>query len=122
MFQTDLDTAHEVAVRVLHDTDAARLGRIAARDSAPVPSGRMLGAEVDGALVAAISLSDGSIVADPFSSTAVAVEHLQLRARQLGGSKRRRLLPRLRRPAQRQRSRGSLAGSPPGGAGNLLQL
>jgi len=110
-----------ITVRVLDDGDTDRLDRLAGRDSGEVPPGRLLGAEVNGRLVAAISLTNARTVADPFSTTAAAVELLRLRARQLGGGKRRRF-PRLHPPAGRPHARGSLAGSPPGAAGNLLQL
>jgi hypothetical protein len=48
------------------DRDVARL---AALDSRRVPSGDVLVAEADGEARAALSLSDGSLVADPFSRT-----------------------------------------------------
>jgi hypothetical protein len=46
--------------------------------------------ERDGRPVAAVSLSDGAVIADPFVATADVVALLQLRARQLGGQRRRR--------------------------------
>jgi hypothetical protein len=45
----------------------------------------VLVAEVDGTPVAAISLVDGHVVADPFERTADVVELLRLRAAQLDG-------------------------------------
>lgn len=112
--------ASEIAVRMLGESDATSIARLAGRDSADVPTGRTLGAEADGVLIAALALDTGAVVADPFRATASAVELLELRAAQLrGGHGRRRLrirIPRLRR------ARGAIAGSPPGGGSNLLQL
>lgn len=109
-----------IAVRLLGEADRAPLERLAARDSAPAPPGKLLGAEVAGALVAVLSLDDGRLIADPFRPTRAAIELLRLRAAQLGaGERRRRLRPTLRR---RFRSRAALASSPPGGGGRLLQL
>ena len=51
------------------------------------PAGRVLVAEVDGELLAAISLDDGAVVADPFEPTAALVELLRARARQLEGAR-----------------------------------
>ena len=108
-----------IAVRALGDTDAPRIQRLAELDSAPAPAGELLGAEVEGTLVAVLSLSDGRVVSDPFRASAPAVELLRLRATQLEAP--RRGLDRLLRH-RRAHSRGSLAGSPPGAGGRLLQL
>jgi hypothetical protein len=53
----------------------------------------VLVADLDGRLLAAISLVDRCVVADPFEPTAALVELLQARERQLRGSSR----PRRRR-------------------------
>ena len=50
--------------------------RLASLDSAPVPPGPLLLAERDGELRAALSLSDGRAVADPFHPTAAIVDLL----------------------------------------------
>jgi hypothetical protein len=84
-----------------------------------VPAGEVLGAQVGRNLVAALSLTDGAAIADPFRPSRPALELLRLRARQLGAP--RRGLRRLRR-RPRARSCGTLAGSPPGAGGKLLQL
>lgn len=65
------------------ERDVAR--RLAELDSAPELHGQMLFALVDGRAVAALSLSDGRIVADPFADTEPAVALLRLRERQLRG-------------------------------------
>lgn len=110
-----------IAVRMLGDVDRSELERVAEVDSAVVPGGaRVLGAEVDGRLVAAVSLDSGAVIADPFRPSSAAIELLRLRARQLDGEK----APRRRRWSglRRGHARGGLAGSPPGGGGRLLQL
>ena len=79
----------------------------------------MLVAEVEGKILAALSLADGRVVADPFSRTAELRTMLELRAKQLRRRSSRLYGTRRRRPAP---SRGSLAGSPPGAGGRLLDL
>lgn len=114
--------ADAIVVRMLGDADREDLARIAGRDSALVPeSSALLGAEVDGRLLAALSLDDGAVVADPFRPSSAAVELLRLRARQLGGHvPKARRWPRVLRG--RHPARASLAGSPPGAGGRLLEL
>ncbi len=54
-----------ITIRLATDDDRARLIRLAALDSAEAPPpGRLLLAEVDGQLRAALSLADGSAIAD----------------------------------------------------------
>jgi hypothetical protein len=90
--------SHNIAIRLATGADTAALVRLAALDSAEVPSGRVLVAFVGGSLVAARSLSDGASVADPFRATADVRDLLALRASQLPPSHpRRRYLPRRRR-------------------------
>lgn len=113
--------AGEIVVRMLGDDDRAALRRLAERDSAGTPQGNLLGAEADGELIAVMSLGDGTLVADPFRATASAVELLRLRAHQLRGGRRERPRRRIHLP-KLPRARGALAGSPPGGGSNLLQL
>jgi hypothetical protein len=112
----------EITVRALHEGDRPAVEGLAGRDSAQLPTGYALGAEIDGELVATLSLTDGSVIADPFRPTSSAIELLRLRASQLGASSGRRRLPRLRRRGATPRARGALAGSPPGGGSHLLQL
>lgn len=77
-------STEEVTVRRLDPAaDHAAVVRIAERDSADVPAGELIGAEVDGSLVAAISLSDHDVIADPFARTAGVRSLLELRAAQL---------------------------------------
>jgi hypothetical protein len=67
-----------LTLRTLGVADAAALRRLAERDSAAVPTGTILAAEVEGELVAAISLESGRVVADPFRPTAQIVELLRV--------------------------------------------
>lgn len=113
-----MDGHDEIAIRVLTSDDAPALTRLAGRDSAPVPAGRLLGASVDGRLVAAHSIVTNKSIADPFLHTAEVRVLLAERARQLRGSRPRGLLGLFRgRP-----SRGALPASPPGAGGRLLRL
>jgi hypothetical protein len=79
------------------DADDAR--RIAALDDAAELEYPVLLAKLDGDPVAAMSLSDGRVVANPFLRTADVVALLRLRAEHLSGDgkpSRRRRLARLR--------------------------
>jgi len=62
------------------------LERLAALSEKPTPDGDWLVADVDGVPVAALSLDDGSTLADPFKPTAQVVSLLQLRARQVAAA------------------------------------
>ena len=79
----------EVLIRDAGPRDAHALRRLAGRDSAPVPAHPVLVAEVGGELLAAISLADGTPVADPFRRSRGLVDLLELRAWQLGEEARR---------------------------------
>jgi hypothetical protein len=86
-----------IALRAATDRDAALLDELAALDEAPPLHGPAVVALVDGRPVAAASLSDAAIVADPFVPTADVVELLQARvAASASGAATSRL--RRRRP------------------------
>lgn len=72
-----------VTIRPLGDSDRAAVARLAELDSRALPTGELLGAEVGGRLVAAISLDDEVTVANPFRPTAGVRAMLELRAAQL---------------------------------------
>ena len=72
-----------VTIRLSHPGDAGELARLAALDESPLPAGRMLVAEVDGRARAALPLSGGPAIADPFYPSAGLVSLLELRAAQL---------------------------------------
>jgi alkylhydroperoxidase family enzyme len=112
-----------LTIRRLGESDAREVRRLEALDTGPMLEGPMLGAEVEGRLLAAVSIDTGEVVADPFSRTAELRSLLELRAGQLRGrsANAARHAGRIRRPGRRH-SRGSLAGSPPGAGGKLLSL
>jgi hypothetical protein len=85
-----------VTIRRAAESDEPALARVAALDSAPVPASPVLLAESNGQLRAALSLSDGATVADPFHHTAAIVELLVAFAGQPrdGRGKARRFLRR----------------------------
>ena len=72
-----------VTVRMAGEGDARMLARLAALDSAAMPVGPTLVAEVDGDAAAALPLAEGAPVADPFRRTSAALELLELRAAQI---------------------------------------
>jgi hypothetical protein len=70
-----------ITIRLATDDDRLGLTRLAALDSAEAaPPGRVLLAEVDGELRAALSLADGSAIADPFHPTLAILELLRTHA------------------------------------------
>jgi hypothetical protein len=72
-----------VVIRLAVNADEQALRHLAQLDSARPLSGEKLLAEQAGSLVAAVSIDDGSAIADPFRTTADTVELLRLRAAQL---------------------------------------
>jgi hypothetical protein len=76
---------NEISIRLLSELDTDSVRRLAEVDSAPVPSGSLLGAIVDGRLVAAMDLESGESIADPFTSSEGARALLAERAQQLRG-------------------------------------
>ncbi len=103
----------EMTIRRMDLTDADReaVARLAELDSRDALDGPVLGAEVEGSLLAAISLSTRETIADPFSRTSELRGLLELRAAQLGRRDRKRRRAGLGLP---RRSRPALGGSPPG--------
>jgi hypothetical protein len=63
--------------------DGRAIDRLAEIDSADAPAGELLLAEVDGVLLAGISVSDGSVIANPFKPTLEFVALLRHRRDQL---------------------------------------
>jgi len=80
----NMSTTSPIAIRRSAPGDGDRIRLLARLDDRRMPAGPCLVAEVDGELVAALSLVTGSAVSDPFLATADAVALLQLRAAQLG--------------------------------------
>jgi hypothetical protein len=71
-----------LTIRRAHAEDDQALRALAIIDSAPPLTGDVLVAQLDGSDVAAISLTDGRSIADPFRPSADTVEILRLRRRQ----------------------------------------
>ena len=78
-----------ISIRMASGDDDAALRRLAGRDSAAVPAGPLLVAEVGGELRAAIALERGAVIADPFRHTGELVALLRTRARSRLGAGRR---------------------------------
>ena len=70
-------------IRLAEAADSAALKRLAQRDSATVPAYPLLVAAVGDDLIAAASLADGDVIADPFRHSAGAAELLAERTRQI---------------------------------------
>lgn len=86
-----------ITIRPAADADAHVLAQLAALDETAEIQLPALIAERDGRPVAARSLADGRIAADPFTHTVDVVELLELRAARLSRTPRRRWRPRLLR-------------------------
>ena len=78
-------TTETVVIRRATAADADALKRLAQLDSARVPAGDVLVAEVDGELRAALRVADNAVIADPFVTTSDLVELLTARAARLRG-------------------------------------
>ena len=78
-------------IRYAEDRDAAALERLAQLEGRHLPAGRVLLAEVEGEVLAALPLAGGPPLADPFRPTASLVELLRTRREQGCGGSRRRL-------------------------------
>jgi hypothetical protein len=86
-------------IRRAVSADSSAVARLAALDSASLPTGELLLAEVGDELWAAVEIDSGVAIADPFRPSGDLVELLDFRAarmrRELGEPARRlRLLPR----------------------------
>lgn len=114
-FPTTETQIEGITIRRLGDRDLAAVERLAQLDSRRPPEGALLGVEIDGRLLAAISLATGESMADPFSRTGELRALLELRAAQLRRRDhgRRRLPRRLPQP----KARAALAGGPGGATG-----
>ncbi len=92
----------EILIRNAYADDELALRRLASLDSARKPPAPLLVAELDGELKVALSLRDGTVIADPFTYTADVVKLLRLRADDAAPVRRRprapsrRLTPALR--------------------------
>jgi hypothetical protein len=84
-----LENQAPVVLRLCRVADDEALERLALLEGRPAPAGRYVVAEVDGRVVAAVSLLSGTVLADPFEPTAQLLPLLELRAAQLAPEARR---------------------------------
>jgi hypothetical protein len=70
-----------ISIRAATTGDGPALARLAALDSAPVPFGPVLLAEVDGQPKAALSVNENRVIGDPFTRTQELVQLLRIHAR-----------------------------------------
>jgi hypothetical protein len=99
-----MSTSPDLIIRTSTSADRPALERLALLDSRPQPGdGSFLLAEASGELIAAVSLDQGDVIADPFKPTAGAVAVLRMRAEESArpARGRRRLI---RRPVARRRA------------------
>jgi hypothetical protein len=116
---TDIQGTGSVTIRLLSDEDSDRIKLLAQLDSSRQQLGPWLGAEVEGRVLAATSLTTGVTISDPFCRTAELRAMLELRAAQL----RRRSNGGKRFSIRESRgARAALPSSPPGSGGRLLTL
>src|SRR4051812_37065750 len=73
----------DVVIRLARPRDAGAIRDLEALDSRVLGDGQRLVAEHDGIAVAAISVADATVAADPFECTINSVALLRMRARQL---------------------------------------
>jgi hypothetical protein len=92
------DAEKAVSLRLATPEDAQSLRVLAELDEEPALAGQILVAMIDDEAAAAMSISDGRIVANPFVATSDAVALLRLRARHLAGKRSRRRRRPLLRP------------------------
>ena len=84
-----LAAERELRIRLAGRGDDVVLEQLAALDSQSPLHGDVLIAELDGVAVAALSLQDGRLIADPFAPTAAVGDHLRLRAGSIQSRHRR---------------------------------
>jgi hypothetical protein len=117
-----------LVIRMARAGDDAVLARLAQLDGhrppdPPLEHTRLLVAEVEGEVLAALPLDGNHPLADPFRPTASLVEMLELRATQLRPEPPRRGVRATLRRVLRNPARGRPATAPatPGNAGMLIQ-
>jgi hypothetical protein len=104
----------KVTLRLGSSADQKRLDRLAGLDSSAPLTPPVLLAEVDGEVRAALALSDGAVVADPFRPTLDLIDLLRARAGQVDADSRMRRSWRRRIRRVRRRDRGRLRMGAPG--------
>ena len=78
-----MNATANISIRSAYPDDQTTLWQLAALDDRALPRAPFLVAEEDREVVAAVSLTDRSTIADPFRRTAEAVALLELRAGQV---------------------------------------
>ena len=78
----DTNSDQHVTIRFSRPDDAAAIAKLAQLDSARLPQGRLLVAEVAGELHAALPVDGGPAIADPFRHTRDLVSLLEVRRSQ----------------------------------------
>ena len=78
--EPELGAERELLIRLAGRGDDVMLEQLAVLDSQARLDGDVLIAELDGVVLAALSLQDGRLIADPFAPTAAVGDHLRLRA------------------------------------------
>jgi hypothetical protein len=86
MFHPTSTTTETMLMRRGTPADAPQIAVLARLEDRRLPAGPFLVAELSGTVAAAISLSSGTVVADPFRPTSDAVAMLRLRAAQIRGA------------------------------------
>jgi hypothetical protein len=89
MSATTSNNSKNVCIRWALPADLSALERVAALDSKRLPAGPLLVACVDGAIWAAFSTLEGTVIADPFVPSGDLVGLLRTRASQLRESQPR---------------------------------
>jgi hypothetical protein len=95
---SEATNAPAVSLRIAGADDEQVVRDLAALDDASAPQGEALLALIDGEAVAAMSLRDGHVVANPFVPTEAAVALLRLRAKHVSSRRPRRRRPFSLRP------------------------
>jgi len=80
-------TPTQVTIRRATPADLPEIARLATIDSAPVPGGALLLAEVDGRLRAALAIEGGCVIADPFAPSRALVALLREQRRAPAGQR-----------------------------------
>ncbi len=119
MTNDEIQKLSGVTIRRLGAADTPVVLRLVELDSKDVPEGDLLGAEIEGRLVAVAPISGGETVADPFSRTSELRALLELRAAQLRNRSPRP--SRLGGLLSRRGRRGTPTAPTPPGHPGLLQ-
>ena len=85
----------DVVIRSARPQDDLAIAALAVLDGAERPLGRVIVAEIDGEIVAALPLDGTGAFSDPFRRTSDLVALLEARAKQIAGERARSHRPRL---------------------------